>query len=116
MSQEQPKITNDPLYQLLRDGQIDEFNTRRRQGEACDLIGVDFRNVDLRGLDAKGLDMRDCYMRLADLRGIDFRDAQMEGVSIGNAKISGCYFPKQLTAEELELSLVYGTRMRYKTP
>ena len=50
----------------------------------------------------------------ADLRGIDFRKARLEGASINAAKISGAYFPVELSAGEIELSLLHGTRMRYR--
>jgi hypothetical protein len=32
-----------------------------------------------------------------------------------DAKISGCYFPKELDAEEIRLSITQGTRLRYRT-
>jgi uncharacterized protein YjbI with pentapeptide repeats len=108
-----PEIKNDELFQLLRHGEIDEFNKRIANGETCELIGGDFRGSDLRRLNARGLDMRDCYFRQADLRGIDFTETNLEGASISGAKISGTYFPKELRAEEILLSLTHGTRMRY---
>lgn len=114
MTNESPQITDDPMYRLLREGAVEEFNTRRTDGEACDLKGCDFRTLDLRKLDAKGLDLRDCYFRQADLRGVDLSDANLEGASINAAKISGVFFPKQLSAEEINLSLTHGTRMRYR--
>jgi len=113
MSTNQPEIKDDPMYRLLRAGEIDEFNARRAAGESCDLRGCDFRTTDLRKLHAKGLDLRDCYFRQADLRGIDLSEAKLEGASINAAKISGTYFPRQLSAEEIMLSLTHGTRMRY---
>ena len=114
MTNESPQITDDPMYRLLRDGDVEEFNTRRAGGESCDLTGCDFRTLDLRKLDAKGLDLRDCYFRQSDLRGVDLSDANLEGASINAAKISGVFFPKQLSAEEINLSLTHGTRMRYR--
>ena len=72
------------------------------------------RHADLRGLVAGGLDMQDCYLRQADLRGVDFRKTRLEGASINGAKISGTYFPHELAAEEITLSLLHGTRMRYR--
>jgi hypothetical protein len=36
----------------------------------------------------------------------------MEGASMINANVSGAYFPKDLSAEEIRLSLEHGTRMR----
>jgi uncharacterized protein YjbI with pentapeptide repeats len=114
MSNEQPQIKDDPMYRLLREGEIDEFNARRAAGETCDLRGCDFRTTDLRKLHAKDLDLRDCYFRQADLRGLDLSEANLEGASINAAKISGTFFPRQLSAEELMLSLTHGTRLRYR--
>jgi uncharacterized protein YjbI with pentapeptide repeats len=108
-----PKIPQDPLYQLLREENVQAFNERRAKGEKCDMRGVDLRGLDLRNLNADGLDFTDAYFRGADLRGIDFRNARLEGVSVASANISGCYFPKELRAEEILLSVTHGTRMRY---
>ncbi len=107
------KISNDPMYQLLRDGAIKEFNAKKAAGRTCDLRCCDFRGLDLRGLDAAGLDFSDSYFRQADLRGIDFREANLEGASINNAQVSGAFFPIELSAGEIMLSLAHGTRMRY---
>ncbi|MDE3019568.1 MAG: pentapeptide repeat-containing protein [Nitrospirota bacterium] len=83
----------DNMYQLLRDGNIKEFNAKKATGDTADLKGCDFRNVDLRG--------------------VDFRNCRMEGASINAAKVSGAYFPRELSAAEIELSLLHGTRLRY---
>ncbi len=109
-----PQITNNPLYQLLREGKTEEFNRQHTQEEDFDLRDADLRGVDLRGLDARGLDLTNCYLRQADLRGIDFSKCCLEGASINGAKISGVLFPKELSAEEITLSLLHGTRIRYK--
>lgn len=108
-----PRILDHPLYQLLRDEQVEEFNRRRAAGENVDLSGADLSRLDLRGLDARGLDLRDCYFRMSDLRGIDFRETLLEGASFAQANVSGCYFPRELAAEELVCSLANGTRVRY---
>lgn len=109
-----PVISDDPLYRLLREGRIDEFNQRVAAGEQVDLTGCDFRHLNLQGLNTKGLDFSNSYFRQADLRGIDFTEClSMEGASIHAAKISGVYFPKQIQADEVLLSLEHGTRMRY---
>lgn len=110
----EPKITQDPLYQLLRDGKIEEFNHRIAKGDTVDLTSCDFRHLNLQGLIAKGLDFSNSYFRQADLRGIDFSQCEsLRGASIHGAKISGVYFPEPLSAEEITLSLQHGTRMRY---
>ena len=108
-----PEIKKDPLYQLLREGKVVDFNFRKTQGQTCDLSWCDFRVLDLRGLEAQGLDFSNAYFRQTDLRGIDFSTCKMEGASINGAKISGAYFPKELSADEITLSLLHGTRMRY---
>ncbi|WJW75651.1 pentapeptide repeat-containing protein [Thiohalobacter sp. IOR34] len=109
-----PSISDDPLYQLLREGRIDEFNQQKAEGATINLSGVDLRGIDLKGLDAAGIDFRNTYFRQADLRGIDFSQCRLEGASIHAAKISGCLFPPELAAEEIVLSLEHGTRMRYR--
>jgi len=113
MSDESPRMPTDPLFWLLREGRIEEFNRRRAAGETCDLRRCNLRGLDLRGLQSAGLDLSDCYLRQADLRGVDLRNTRMEGASIHGAHISGTYFPKELAAAEIELSLRTGTRMRY---
>jgi uncharacterized protein YjbI with pentapeptide repeats len=109
-----PLNYEDPMYQLLRDGDIKEFNRRKAAGESCDLTSCDFRNLDLRKLDASGLDFSNSYFRTTDMRGIDFSTAGLEGASIKAAKISGVLFPAELTTEEIALSIEHGTRMRYR--
>lgn len=109
----EPEIKDSELYHLLRHGDIDEFNRKIAEGSECYLAGADLRGTDLRNMNARGLDMSNCYLRQADLRGIDFSETNLEGCSINGAKISGTYFPKELRAEEISLSLTHGTRMRY---
>lgn len=109
-------ISNDPMYRMLREGCIKEFNIKKGSGDTCDLRGCDLRGLDLRGLDADGLDFSDCYFRQSDLRGLDLSKANMNGASINACKISGVLFPHELSAPEIELSLLHGTRMRYRVP
>jgi uncharacterized protein YjbI with pentapeptide repeats len=79
------------------------------------MVGGDFRGLDLRELNADGVDFRDAYFRSADLRGIDFRNASLEGASLAHAQISGAYFPPELSADEILMSMNFGTRLRYRT-
>jgi uncharacterized protein YjbI with pentapeptide repeats len=109
-----PTIKDDTLYDLLCRGEVARFNEARRAGAPCDLSGADLRGADLRELDARGLDLGDAYLRQADLRGLDLRETRLAGASIYGAKISGAYFPAELSAEEITLSLLHGTRMRYR--
>jgi uncharacterized protein YjbI with pentapeptide repeats len=110
---EQPKIIQEHLYQLLRDGEIDEFNKLKAAGQSCNMVNCDFRNLDLKKVDADGLDFTGCYFRQTDLRGVDLSNTKMEGASINGARISGTFFPSELSATEITMSIVHGTRMRY---
>ncbi|OLU18882.1 hypothetical protein BVH03_08115 [Pseudomonas sp. PA15(2017)] len=111
----QPRQLDTPLYRLLHNDDVAGFNKQRPQGETIDLSGGDFRGLDLRALDAEGIDFTDAYFRGADLRGVDFRSAQLEGASIAHAQISGAYFPVELSADEILMSMNFGTRLRYRT-
>jgi uncharacterized protein YjbI with pentapeptide repeats len=108
-----PQIKDDPMYRLLREGKIDTFNKALDAGHECDLTDCDFRGLDLQGMNAEGLDLSGSYFRSADLRGIDFSRSNMAGCSVHEAKLSGCYFPKELSSDEITMSLIRGTRMRY---
>jgi len=112
-----PVVHQNPLYDLLRAERVAEFNKRKAAGEvtARQLCGGDFRGLDLRELDADGLDLGDAYFRGADLRGIDFRNANLEGASFCQAHISGCFFPTDLSADEIRLSFDLGIRVRYRS-
>jgi uncharacterized protein YjbI with pentapeptide repeats len=109
-----PLSYSDPMYQLLRDGDVAEFNRRKAAGVSCDLTHCDLRSLDLRGIDAAGLDFSHCYFRNANLRGVDFTKSSLQGASLNQAKISGAYFPPELSAEEIALSVQHGARMRYR--
>lgn len=109
-----PTIVEDPLFVLLRTGQINEFNKLRASGATCQMTGSDLSRTDLRGLNADGLDLSNCTFRMADLRGVDFRKANLEGSSFAESNISGSYFPKELSASEILLALEHGTRVRYR--
>ena len=114
MSDRKPRKSADPLYLLLREGRAEEFNRRIKAGEKCDLQGCDFRGLDLREVDAVNLDFSDCYFRQADLRGVDLRGCNMVGASLHAAHVSGAYFPRELSAQDIEMSVRLGTRLRYR--
>lgn len=108
-----PRVLDDEMFQLLRMGDIEAFNTKRDVSVEYDLRGTDLSRIDLRGLLADNLNFEDAYFRMTDLRGIDFREARMEGASFVGANVSGCYFPKELRADEISFSIEHGTRVRY---
>lgn len=107
-----PTIKQDPLYQLLRDEQIDAFNARVAAGATVDLADADLRNVRLQGANLRTANLRGAYLRGANLKGCDLSGAELAGASIHEAHIGGCLFPANISAEEIRLSLEFGTRLR----
>ncbi|PCI73418.1 MAG: hypothetical protein COB38_00710 [Gammaproteobacteria bacterium] len=106
------RFPDDPLYQLIRDEKIKEFNQQRESVDSIDFHECDFRGLDLRGLNADGINFDGCYFRATDLRGIDFSKASLDGASLASAQISGCFFPKNINALEVYVSVEKGIRMR----
>ena len=103
-------IKTDPLYQLLRDEQIDRFNSEVKAGAAVDLSDADLRNVHLQGADLRHANLRGAYLRGANLKGCDLSGADLTGASIHEARIGGCLFPANISAAEIRLSHELGTR------
>ncbi|MEX6503981.1 pentapeptide repeat-containing protein [Pseudomonas zhanjiangensis] len=110
-----PSQLDCPLYQLLRRDDVAAFNAQKPASGEIDLSGGDFRGLDLRELDTQRVNFRDAYFRGADLRGLDLREAQLEGASLAHAQISGSYFPVELSADEILMSVNFGTRLRYRS-
>ena len=113
MADQKPRRPDHELYRLLQEEQVEEFNRRRAAGEDFDTRGLDLRALDLRNLDTTGLDFTDCYLKNANLAGLDLREVPMEGASLFEARISGAFFPYELTAAEIRMSRTFGTRLRY---
>lgn len=112
----QPRQLDTPLYRLIHGENIVSFNAQKPKEGPIDLTGGDFRGLDLRALDARGIDFTDAYFRGTDLRGLDLRNTRMEGASLAHAQISGTYFPVELSADEILMSVNFGTRLRYRKP
>jgi uncharacterized protein YjbI with pentapeptide repeats len=106
-------IRDSKLGILLREGQFEEFNRLAAQ-EPPDLRNADLRMLDLRQANLTHADLRGAYMRNADLRGLDLSEASLEGASLHDAKVAGVLFPGALSAQEIHLSLTFGTRMRVR--
>ena len=115
MPDEKPRLSADPMYLLIREGRVEEFNRRKNAGEKFDLRGCNFRGLDLRELDVSGgLDLTNAYLRQADLRGLNLSKSRLEGASLHAAHVSGVLFPVELEPPEIEMSVRIGTRMRYR--
>jgi uncharacterized protein YjbI with pentapeptide repeats len=109
----QPLFPDDPAFKSLRTGDFEAFNRQIASQKRVDFSDSDLRGVDFRGVvDLSKVIVRGAYMRDTDLRGLDLRDWDMQGCSLYHAKISGAYFPANLSPLEISLSVQHGTRMR----
>ncbi len=111
-----PRFLNDPAFKSLRVGALEEFHRAIADRKVADFSGTDLRGTDFRNVDLSKLILRDAYLRDADFRGCDLRHLDLDGVSMHNAKISGAYFPKNVTSHEIRMSLRHGTRIRTSEP
>lgn len=109
----QPRFIDSPAFKALRLSDFEEFNRLAAGSKTLDFSNADLRGVDFRGIgQVDKLVVQGAYMRDADLRGLDLRNWDMEGCSLYHAKISGAYFPANLSADEITASVQLGTRMR----
>lgn len=105
-------LIQDSLMRLLLvEGKFDDFN-RIAEDTPPALENTDLRSLDLREADLTHANLRGAYLRLADLRGVDLSRAILNGASLHGARIGGALFPRNLPADEIGLSVEYGTRMR----
>jgi uncharacterized protein YjbI with pentapeptide repeats len=108
----EPRFLDDAAFRCLRMGDFEGFQKQSVSRAEIDISDSDLRGVDLRGIDLAKVVLRGCYLRDADLRGLDLRHLDLEGCSLYHAKISGAYFPANLSAAEITASVQYGTRVR----
>ena len=108
------ELRDSALFKALLAENHKEFNQLRDKGETVSFAGAQLRGFDLRKFNLRGLDFRGSYLRNADLRGCDLRWTVIAGSSIREAKLSGTYFPDGLYPQEIMLSHLHGTRLRYQ--
>ena len=107
-----PQFLDDPAYKCLRSGDLEGYRQATQGRKTVDLTAADLRGVDFRKVEPGNLVLRDAYLRDADLRGCDLRKVDLAGASLERAKISGAYFPPEIDAAEIRLSVECGTRLR----
>ncbi len=105
---------DDPAYRVLREGDTPAFCALIADRPAVDFSYCDLGGVDLRKVEIGKILLRGARLKGADLRGLDLSHHDLHGVSINNARISGTLFPRDLSADELRMSLQEGTRLRHR--
>jgi uncharacterized protein YjbI with pentapeptide repeats len=106
------RFIDDEAFRSLRAGDVQTLHRLIEGRTVIDFSNADLRGTDFRNVDLSKVDLRGAYLKDADLRGMDLRKVDLAGASIHNARIGGTYFPANLPAAEIELSVKYGTRMR----
>ncbi|WP_373532663.1 pentapeptide repeat-containing protein [Vampirovibrio sp.] len=100
---------------LIQEEKFLEFNNFVDSlGGQVDLTGAHLRGYDLRKCKLQKADLTGAYLRSADLRSVDLSEAKLDGASMKEARVSGVLFPRELSAQEIQLSLASGTRLRTK--
>ena len=102
------------LSLFYEEGGREKFNELVAQGKMPHLQNQNLEKVDLRGYNLYNMDLSGSYLRGADLSGQDLRGANFSGASMREANVSGCFFPEDLPADEIRLSLEFGTRVRHR--
>ena len=98
---------------LIQEEHIDAFNRyAEANGGVVDLSNAHLRAYDLRKCKLRKANLTGAYMRASDLRSVDLSEANLDGASIKEAKVSGVSFPRNLSPQELMMSLAHGTRLR----
>ena len=105
-------MRNRPRFEALFEENIETFNQQVQNGQAPDLRNRNLSGLDLRKAHLKGLDLGGCYLRGSNLRGLDLTGTNLHGASIQDALISGALLPQNVTTEEIQMSLKFGTRIR----
>jgi uncharacterized protein YjbI with pentapeptide repeats len=106
------EIKRNPKPKILFEENAEEFNSLVKAGKAPDLSNQNMSDLDLRQFNLTNANLTGTYLRGANLGGLDLSGANLDGASIKNAQISGCFFPRGLSASEIQLSQEFGTRMR----
>lgn len=107
-----PRFIDDPAYRALRVNDMEGFHLAIINRQVVDFSGADLRGIDFRNADLARLILKDAYLRDADLRGCDLRHMDLEGASFHGARIAGAYFPADVPASEIQMSVILGTRVR----
>jgi uncharacterized protein YjbI with pentapeptide repeats len=107
-----PRFLDDEAFKCLRAGDLDGYRRAVEGRKIVNFCGADLRATDFRKIDMSKVVLRDAYLRDTDFRGCDLRQTDMEGASLHNAHIAGTYFPENISPNEIQLSIQYGTRLR----
>ncbi|MDR2935647.1 MAG: pentapeptide repeat-containing protein [Candidatus Adiutrix sp.] len=93
-----------------------KFNEAVAKGLVPDFSRQNLSDLDLMGFDLHNANLSGAYLRGVSLCGVDLSDAYLHGASLKGARVSGCLFPPEISAQEILLSLDKGIRIRHIKP
>ncbi|MDR1045000.1 MAG: pentapeptide repeat-containing protein [Candidatus Adiutrix sp.] len=106
------EIKRNPKPQVLFEENRAAFNNAVAEGREADFSNQNLSDLDLTGFNLKNANLSGAYLRGANLGGQDLSGANLHGASLKQARVSGCLFPPEISAEEIRLSVDLGTRLR----
>lgn len=106
-------IRRKPKPSMMFEENSEAFNNAVAKGQMADLSNQNLSDLDLTGFNLKNANLSGSYLRGADLSGVDLSGAYLHGASLKQARVSGCFFPPELPAEEIRLSVDWGVRLRH---
>lgn len=78
------------LLELLRAGNVTEFNARRPQRAIVDLFAADLAHLSLQGVDLSGANLEKADLTGTDLTGADLSRANLAGADFTEATLDTC--------------------------
>ena len=108
-----PNVKHSPKPRELFEENREAFNQAVADGKTADFSNQNLSDLDLIGFNLRNANLSGAYMKGANLSGVDLSEACLHGASIKSARISGCMFPMDLSAEEIRLSVEKGSRIRH---
>jgi len=109
---EKPRFVDHEAFRCLRMNDLEGFHRAVAGSKVVDFSDADLRGCDFRRAELANVVLRGAYLRDADLRGCDLRHLDLAGCSLHGAKIGGAWFPDDIPAAEIALSVQSGTRIR----
>lgn len=109
-------LDNNEAYKALFDGNYKKFiKLLNEMPEKLDLSFANLANICFMkvGEDMDKVILTGARLKMSDLRGLDLSKHNLEGASLNGCQISGTYFPSDISAEEIRMSIEYGTRIRH---
>lgn len=111
---EEDEKSFDVLYQLIRDGSVNQFNLARK--DFVDFHGRDFQRRNLQNIDLSKSNLQGVNMREANLQSADFSNSNLAGALFDFADLRNSKFKGAILEDtSFEYALLYKTEIQRAT-